>query len=827
MTLSRLPDTAAAVDGEQRQLRDTICETLFDTGHDAVFVYRLEADGLPGRFLDVNRRACEWLEYSRAALLALGPLDVLTPDALATHPGRRLLDRRPLRFETTLRSRNGNTLQAESTAHLLEFQGQPAVLSVVRDVSARHAQQNALRQAEEKYRQIFENALDGIYQTSPDGRLLSANPALARVLGYDSVADLLAAVANVSKLYVAPEMRATVTRRLEEHGSYAGLEYQLRRPDGSILWVSDNARMVRNEAGEAEYYEGILQDITPRKVAEEALAQSEAKYRMLVDTSQDGIFIARDRRFVYVNTALATALGHRPDELIGADMMSLVAVEDREAALKKYAELERRGGAMQYQLRMRHADGTSLIEVAAHAGLMPYQDGYAVAGSVRDITGELEAERRLRHHAYHDQLTGLANRSLFTERLQRAIDRGREADAPGFAVFFLDLDRFKLVNDGLGHSYGDTLLRGIAERLQQSTNPGDLVARYGGDEFVILGIGLNRTAAADLAEKILESLADPFDLETQEVFTNASIGIVLSHPDYVSPDEILRDADTAMYHAKHQGRARYAVFTRTMRDNAQRRLSLESALQRAVERDELLLHFEPIRDAASGRLHAFEALLRWEHPELGLLVPGDFLQLAEESGLVTRIGAWVLETACREARDWLTEMPGLQVNVNIADRQFAHPRLVEHVRQALQSSGLPAANLQLEITESVFMENREAASRQFRALRELGVGIQMDDFGTGYSSLAGLREHRPDALKIDRHFVQHVHEDTDAAAVVRTIIRLAADLDLRVIAEGVENRAQEEMLGKLGCSLMQGYLYTHGLTAAGARDWIRNHGLSR
>jgi diguanylate cyclase (GGDEF)-like protein len=421
-----------------------------------------------------------------------------------------------------------------------------------------------------------------------------------------------------------------------------------------------------------------------------------------------------------------------------------------------------------------------------------------------------ETKEHFRHAAFHDSLTGLPNRAMFTELLKAEIDSSQRRDDM-FAVLFLDLDRFKNINDSLGHTHGDLLLVAFAERLERTLRPVDTLARFGGDEFAILISGMtDATDAVRVAQRIQDELSQPFVLDKNSAFATASIGIALSSSGYDRPEDILRDADIAMYRAKENGKARYELFDHGMHARAVSRLQLESDLRQAIERKEFCVYYQPIVSLQTGRLAGFEALVRWNHPRRGLVSPADFIPVAEETGLIVPIGEWVLNEACVHIRQWQIDSPShrnLSLSVNLSARQVAQPDLLDRIKEALGQSKLNPHCLKLEITESVVMENAEAAALMFKQLRSLGVQLSIDDFGTGYSSLSYLHRFPLNYLKIDRSFVMRLTTDNDNA-IVRTISTLARNLGMEVIAEGIETEEQHQQLKMLGCEYGQGYLFS-------------------
>jgi len=431
-----------------------------------------------------------------------------------------------------------------------------------------------------------------------------------------------------------------------------------------------------------------------------------------------------------------------------------------------------------------------------------------------------ETKEHFRHAAFHDSLTGLPNRAMFTELLKAEIETSKRRRDHMFAVLFLDLDRFKNINDSLGHTHGDLLLVAFAERLEKALRPVDTLARFGGDEFAILLSGMtDATDTVRVAQRIQDELTQPFVLDKNSAFATASIGIALSSSGYDRPEDILRDADTAMYRAKENGKARYELFDHGMHARAVSRLQLESDLRQAVEQKEFSVFYQPIICLQTGRLSGFEALVRWNHPRRGLVSPGDFIPVAEETGLIVPIGDWVLNEACKHIRECQLNSPShrsLSLSVNLSARQVAQPDLLEQIKQALATSKLNPHCLKLEITESVVMENAEAAALMFKQLRSLGVQLSIDDFGTGYSSLSYLHRFPLNYLKIDRSFVMRLTTDNDNA-IVRTISTLARNLGMEVIAEGIETEEQYQQLKMLGCEYGQGYLFSRPVDNNGVR----------
>ncbi|HEX9986158.1 MAG TPA: EAL domain-containing protein [Thermoanaerobaculia bacterium] len=433
---------------------------------------------------------------------------------------------------------------------------------------------------------------------------------------------------------------------------------------------------------------------------------------------------------------------------------------------------------------------------------------------------ELAADE-IEHLAYHDALTGLPNRPLFVDRLIVALAQAHRAQQK-LALFFLDLDRFKDINDSLGHSTGDALLKSVAERIRGCVREGDTVGRFGGDEFTLLIPRVESVDdAARMAQKITEALQLPFFIHDRELFVTTSIGVSLFPGDGHDPETLIRNADTAMYRAKEQGRDNYQLYAPAMNARALERLALENMLRKALSQNELVLHYQPLIDARTERIVGTEALVRWNHPEQGLLSPARFISVAELSGLIIPIGQWVLQTACRQIGEWNRLDPGLTMSVNLSARQFAQPDLVQQVRAVLAETGIDPACLQLEITESNAMQNAESSMFTLRELRALGVKIAMDDFGTGYSSLNYLKRFPIDTLKLDQAFVHDITSDTADAAIVSAVIAMAHSLELTVVAEGVETAEQLEMLRQKDCDLIQGFYYSRPIPAGELEELLQ------
>ncbi len=545
------------------------------------------------------------------------------------------------------------------------------------------------------------------------------------------------------------------------------------------------------------------------------LRRSEERFRSLIQNSVDVNMVVRaDGTIAYESSAAERVLGVRPDERVGRPAFQLVHPEDREYGERLLADVMRAPGAqMTAELRIQHADGSWR---AIEAVLKNLLDDPAVGGVVvnyRDVTARKGLEEELRRQAFHDSLTGLANRALFADRLEHALARTRRFGQP-IAVLFIDLDDFKTVNDSLGHGEGDQLLIAVSQRLVKAVRSGDTIARMGGDEFaVLIEDPAEAGAPTVVAERLLAALEGPFEHGAKELFVHASVGVATSASSGQKADDLLRDADVSMYTAKSNGKNRVEVFVPSMHEAALARLALKGDLERALERGEFALVYQPIMNLETNHIAGVEALVRWNHPRRGLVGPTDFIPVAEETGLIVPLGRWVLEQACWQAKTWQNgTFERLTMSVNVSARQIQEPAFVQEVADVLAATGLAPERLTLELTESVLMQDVDAIAMTLDALKGLGIRLAIDDFGTGFSSLSYLRRFPIDELKIDRSFVATMNTGPDESALVRSILKLGETLHLETVAEGIEQADQLAELRTLGAALGQGYYFAMPLT---------------
>ena len=689
----------------------------------------------------------------------------------------------------------------------------PVSCVIFRDISGRRRAEDQLLAAERKYRSFFENAVEGIFLTTPEGRYLEANRTLARIYGFEGVAEMTGHFRDIkSQLYVDPGRRDDFVRKLAAHDEVHNFESQIRKKDGAVIWISENARVVRNAAGEAVYYEGTVVDITDRKEAEAALAAQRAYFSQLFANSPQAIaLIDMHRNIVDVNAAFERMFGHRADDLKGFGMRSFIVPEQLLTECENLRAAILTGKSVVRETLRRHRDGRLLPVSMIGFPIVIAGDPQGIVYIYQDISERKAFEEQITHQAFHDALTGLPNRSLLSDRLDRALTRARRRGDYQYAVLMIDLNKFKGINDTLGHQAGDMLLVEVARRLESCVRSMDTVARLGGDEFAVILEELKaKKEVMAVVDRIGVALGRPFPLCGTTVTPGASIGVVLRTREYASAEDILRDADIAMYRAKEQGRLSM-IFDRRMHQEILEAVSLEADLRQALAKGELLLHYQPIMGIASGRMEGFEALVRWDHPDRGLVPPGSFIPLAEETGLILPLGRYVISEACRQLRAWQLEYPEaaeLSVSVNVSCRQFVKDGLVEHVAGVLAETGLDPDCLKLEITESVLMHDAQHTARELGRLKALGVKIAIDDFGTGYSSLSYLRQLPIDQLKIDRSFISGQDNNGEGQEIVKSIIALARGLGLTVIAEGVEREEQLERLRLADCDKAQGFMFS-------------------
>ncbi len=653
-------------------------------------------------------------------------------------------------------------------------------------------------------------------------RIVYVNPAFQRQTGY-AESEIVGKTPPIRPLPTLNGSAFEPLRRTLDAGDPAVTELLIRRKDGSEFWAEWRLTPVSNGRGKTEYWIAVQHDISERKHRLDSLRHSEERYALAALGAQDGLWdwdLTTDR--MHFCERWKGMLGYGEHEIGDKPEAWFVRVHPQDidkltAAIETH--LEDASARLDSEHRVLCKDGSYRWMLTRGVAVRD-DDGVAtrMVGTQTDVTDRKRAEQQLTFDATHDELTGLANRALFLDRLGELIPLSRRHPDVRFAVLCLNIDRFKRVNDGLGHGAGDLLLTTLARRLLDRIGEAHTLARLAGDAFGILIEDIaGEPEAIAIAERARDCFARPVTIDEQEIFTSASIGVAINSPDYERADDMLRDADLAMCRVKAQNPGRIEVFEKPMHDRAVSLLLLETDLRRAIERREIVPYYQPIIDLRSGRIAGFEALARWRHPERGLVSPADFIPLAEETGLIVSIGERVLDDACRQMAAWRQRYPvegRLTMNVNVSAKQFAEPGLVEQITETLQRTGLDHRQLKLEITESVIMENPDLAGAILTQLKEYPIRLSLDDFGTGYSSLSYLHRFPVDTLKIDRIFINSIGTAGRDSALVRTIVELARSLGMDVVAEGIETGEQLDHLRQLGCEYGQGYLFSPPRPAA-------------
>lgn len=783
-----------------------------------------------GTILFVNQSAEHIFGYKADELMG-EKLDKLIPEKMRRSYQAKL--KRYIRMEKQLLSpqtievsaqhKDGYEFLIEISLGEYNSDGETVITVVVRDITERKRSEEALRKSEE-YRNLFKLANDAIIIFAPENKIvLNVNDYACKMYGYSREQFIGRSLNDIFKDGRSGDHSNAGSLNLVMEESFESVHYQA---DGTPINILTSSSLIEFEGEPAVL--SINRDVTSRVKANTALSESEYKLRTLIENMSEGLLhLDQDDRIIFTNKRFCEMLGYLEEELIGRDASMILLDDEGRKMVEKVNQHRREGISENYELQLRTSQGKMIWSLV---GAVPTLDADGkVIGSMSvhtDITERKRAEEQLLHNALHDALTGLPNRALFLEHLRRAMGRSPR-NKKMFAVLFLDFDGFKLINDSLGHLEGDNLLKMIARRLESLLRGDDVVARLGGDEFTILLDQLtNSEDALFVVERIQELFHEPFTLDGREIFITVSIGVALRSAKYHTPEEMLRDADIAMYRAKSTGKGRHETFDQAMREQVSNRLRFETELRQALERGEFSVFYQPIMHLSTNQPIGFEALVRWFHPERGRIMPDEFIPIAEEMGLIIPLGEWVLRESCRQVREWQQRFPAqseLTISVNLSCKQFMQVDLAERVAAILRETGLEGRLLRLEITESHVMENSHSAITIMNRLRELGVRLSIDDFGTGYSSLSHLQRLPIDYLKIDRSFINLMNSKHENGEIVRAIVMLAKNLNMQVIAEGVETEEQANHLIDLNCTFAQGFLYSKPTDAIQAEAILQNN----
>ncbi len=668
--------------------------------------------------------------------------------------------------------------------------------------------EDSLKQTQERLELVLDAAGIGLYHVNLRTGKVVVNKPLLRMLGDDQDEVVLPIQGQTDRIHANDRLQVVPLYEETVKGLRLGFmaEYRIRDLSGTWIWIQDCGQGFNpDETGRPQRITGAWVDITARKTTEDALRVSQENFHNVVQKNRTGILLVDEQGdILFVNPAADILLGRSSKELVGSQF-GIPAV----------------GGKTEMDiLRPDHRQGVA--EMTMSETLWQGRKAYLLM--LHDITGHKESEARIKHLAYYDNLTGLPNRAMFADRFNQAILRAQRNNTK-VALLFMDLDHFKQVNDTLGHNNGDLLLKATAARLSESVRKSDTVARMGGDEFTVLLEGLrSQEEARELAQKIRRAFEQPVVTGGPELFATPSIGISI-YPDHAgNAEDLLRQADSAMYNAKRRKDLDICFYSEDIASPAADHLRLETGLRHALERQEFVLYYQIQMDLQSQQPVGMEALVRWRHPERGLIFPSDFVPLLEETGLILPVGDWILAEACRQASEWRQAgMKLVPIAVNVSPRQLLmHDQFVATVQSILADSGIKPSLLKLELTETAVIQEQARTVRTLRALREMGIDLHMDDFGTGYSSLVYLKHLPFDIVKVDRGFIADLLADPDDALLTQAIVAMAHSLKKRVIAEGVETQEQAAFLRTIGCDYAQGWLYGRAMTAQDMADYLRN-----
>jgi len=690
--------------------------------------------------------------------------------------------------------------------------------NVVASLRKAHEKGAEAHRAQDRAELAMEASRASLWEWDIGRQTIGVDQGFAEMLGFEARENVITVEQLVGMIH-PDDLEALANAQLAcmkgDMPNYAQ-ESRFRNNAGDWIWMLNHGRVVERDAGgRALRMAGIVVDVTERKNAEALLQQSEDRFAKIFQASPDAIVISRlgDGRYLEVNQRWLELFGYTREELMDHSSLDLGVWVDPEDRARFVEQVRERGALRDFETRFRKKSGAVIDALISAEPIDIDGEPHAIV-PIMDITDRKRAEERIQQLATRDALTGLPNRLLLNDRLMLSISNAQRQNGI-VALLFIDLDRFKYINDSLGHVIGDAFLKAVAERLSRVVRKGDTLARLGGDEFVVVleNVNTKEEVAGQVARKILASFAEPFSVEGHTLSCSCSIGISVFPSDTGDPQMLVRDADTAMYHVKETGRGSYRYFSQEMNSRMQERLQIEIGLREAIASRQFELAYQPKVSMSNGKVTGLEALLRWRHPALGMVPPGRFISVAEDAGLIVEIGRWVLEDACKQIRDWRgRNMPPQPVAVNLSVHQLT-PALIDDMSATLNRYGVDPGLIELEITESVLMKNRQEVGAILKRLSQIGTRITIDDFGTGYSSLNYIMHFGASALKIDRSFVSGIATTSENVAIVRAIITMAHGLGMRVVAEGVETREQLDILAGLLCDEYQGYLFSRPVAA--------------
>ncbi len=769
---------------------------------------------LDGKIRVANHAASAMLGYPDSALIGKHIRSIVSPDENLT-TGQLLHSLGVLEQNMAWRTAAGTRIDVLATSSFVrdDSRNPVGIVYAASDVTERRRAEQALRESEHRYRTLFEgNPLPMWVYDYETLSFIAVNEATVQHYGYSKDEFLRMTIEEMRPPEDLEDLRSALAARRDRNEPRV---YRHRRRNGQVF----DAEVISFEfiSGGRRSRLVIAVDVTERRGAEQRLRESEERYRLLFERNLAGVYRSTlDGQILDGNDAIARMFGYRDrEDFLAQTAYSLYdSQEDRDRVM---AQVREHGSLSNVEVRMRRRDGAPVWVIEN----MTLLDGGVLEGTIVDITDRKTAQEQMEYQAYHDALTGLPNRLLFRDRIDIALAHSKRHHTAA-AVMFLDLDHFKLVNDSLGHTVGDALLQDVATRLVLAIRADDTVARMGGDEFTVLLTDIKDPgSSAIVAQKLLDTISQPMVIEGHELYITTSIGIARSPEDGIDAETLLKRADGAMYRAKEAGRSNFQFATATTMETTSERLVIERSLHHAFEREEFVVHYQPMTNVVTGKIVGAEALIRWNHPERGLMPPDDFIPIAEECGLILPIGEWVLRTAVKQMKEWHADHGPLRVAVNLSARQFQQRDLTTMIEKILTDSAYPPELLDVEITESTAMQNADVSLAVMKRLRQMGVRISIDDFGTGYSSLSYLKRFPIDTVKIDQNFVRDLSDVSNDGAIITAVISMARALNLRVVAEGVETEAQLAFLRKENCEVVQGFLHSRPVPAAEFESSLR------